>query len=426
MAISWPGHIKDVGGIRSQFHHVIDIVPTILEVTGIQAPDTVNGIKQKPIEGVSMVYSFDSAKVPTRHRTQYFEMASNRGIYHDGWYANTTPFAPPWLLATGKLPNVDSGYKWELYHITEDYSQFNDLSSKYPDTLKKLQALFLSEAAKYNVLPLDNTAFSRLLTPRPSAVAGKTEFTYMGENVGIPLGNAPSILDKDYTITAQVTVPSGGAEGMIATLGGRFGGYGLFMSHDYNWWLKGKFFVTTGLIFFILGLFFFLRGKARNWKRWKIGFGKLLLTLTALWLLLMLLTGLFGLGRGRPVFVYNFLDMERFRWESLSGLSSGKHTIVFDFKYDGPGPAKGGTGILSVDGKETARKTIAHTIPLMMTIDETFDIGMDTRSPVVEFAYDLPFRFTGSIDTLHYKLGPEQIDAAEKKSAVDAATKATD
>ncbi len=138
-----------------------------------------------------------------------------------------TPFAPPWLLATGKLPNVDSGYKWELYNLKEDFTQFNDLSAKYPDTLKKMQALFLQEAAKYNVLPLDNTAFSRLLTPRPSAVAGKTEFTYTGVNVGIPLGNAPSILDKDYTITAQVTVPSGGADGMIATLGGRFGGYGL-------------------------------------------------------------------------------------------------------------------------------------------------------------------------------------------------------
>jgi arylsulfatase A-like enzyme len=426
LAISWPGHIKDPGGIRSQFHHVIDIVPTILEATGIRAPDTVNGIKQKPIEGVSMMYTFDSANVPTRHHTQYFEMAANRGIYHDGWYANTTPFAPPWLLATGKLPNVDSGYKWELYNLKEDFTQYNDLSAKYPDTLKKMQALFLSEAAKYNVLPLDNTAFSRLLTQRPSAVAGKTEFTYTGENVGIPLGNAPSILDRDYTITAQVTIPSGGADGMIATLGGRFGGYGLFLSHDYNWWLKGKFFTYTGVASLILGLFILYRGKSKNWKRWKLGFGKLLLFLTGLWLVLMLLTAIFGLGRGRPVFVYNFLDMERFRWESLSGLSHGKHTIVFDFKYDGPGPAKGGTGVLSVDGNETARKTIAHTIPLMMTIDETFDIGMDTRSPVVEFAYDLPFRFTGTIDSLKYKLGPEQINATEKKAAVDAAAKATD
>jgi arylsulfatase A-like enzyme len=428
LAISWPGHIKDVGGIRSQFHHVIDIVPTILEATGIQAPDTINGIKQRPIEGVSMLYTFDSAntRVPSRHTTQYFEMAGNRGIYQDGWYANTTPFAPPWLLATGVLPNVDSGYKWELYNLKEDYTQYNDLSAKYPDTLKKMQALFLAEAAKYNVLPLDNTAFSRLLTPRPSAIAGKTEFSYSGENVGIPLGNAPSILDRDYTITAEVNVPSGGAEGMIATLGGRFGGYGLFMSHDYNWWLKGRLFTGLGLSFLIIGLFILWRGNARNWKRWKIGFGKILLAFSGLWLILMVLTALFGLGRGRPVFVYNFLDMERFRWESLSGLSSGKHTIVFDFKYDGPGPAKGGTGVLSVDGKEVAKKTIAHTIPLMMTIDETFDIGMDTRSPVVEFAYDLPFRFTGNIDSLKYKLGPEQIDAAEKQKAVDAAEKAKD
>jgi hypothetical protein len=169
-----------------------------------------------------------------------------------------------------------------------------------------------------------------------------------------------------------------------------------------------------------------LRGKSKNWKRWKVGFGKLLLYLTAFWLVLMLLTSIFGLGRGRPVFVYNFLDMERFRWESMSGLSAGKHTIVFDFKYDGPGPAKGGTGILSVDGNETARKTMAHTIPLMMTIDETFDIGADTRSPVVEFAYDLPFRFTGTIDSLKYKLGPEQINAEEKKVAMAAAARATD
>ena len=218
-----------------QFHHVIDIVPTILEVTGIKAPEVVNGIKQKPIEGVSMAYTFDqaNAKAPSKRDTQYFEMAGNRGIYHDGWMANTTPFAPPWDLATGKLPDVVNGYKWELYNLTEDFSQINDLAAKMPDKLKEMQALFLTEAAKYQVLPLDNTAFSRLQTPRPSAVAGKTVFTYTGENSGIPLGNAPDILDKDYTITAEITVPKGGAEGMIVTLGGRFGGYGLYL-------LKGK------------------------------------------------------------------------------------------------------------------------------------------------------------------------------------------
>ena len=369
LAISWPGHIKDVGGIRTQFHHVIDIVPTILEATGIKAPEQVDGIKQKPIEGVSMAYTFDSANAnaPSKHDTQYFEMLGNRAIYHDGWIASTTPPEAPWLLATGKLTPVNE-YKWELYHITEDYSQYNDLAAKNPDKLKEMQALFLAEAAKYQVFPLDNSGFSRLQTPRPSAVAGKTVFIYTGENAGIPLGNAPDILDKDYTITAEITVPKGGAEGMIVTLGGRFGGYGLYL-------LKGK-----------------------------------------------------------PVFTYNLLDMERFRWEGGLGmardllgraLAPGKHTLVFDFKYDGPGPGKGGTGVFTVDGKELAKKTLKHTIPLMMTIDESFDVGVDTRTGVDD-SYKLPFRFTGTIDKLTFKLGPSQLSAADKKAVEEAYAKAND
>ncbi len=369
LAISWPGHIKDVGGIRSQFHHVIDIVPTILEATGIPAPTLVNGITQRPIEGVSMAYTFDqaNAKAPSTRKTQYFEMAANRAIYHDGWIANTTPFAPPWDLATGKLPSVVDGYKWELYNITEDFSQNNDLAAKNPDKLKEMQAMFLVEAAKYNVLPLDNTAFSRLLTPRPSAVAGRDVFTYTGANVGIPLGNAPSILNKDYTITADIVVPKGGAEGMIVTLGGKFGGYGLYL-------LKGK-----------------------------------------------------------PVFVYNMLNLKRYRWEGGVGggdilgsaLAPGKHTIVFDFKYDGPGPGKGGTGVLTVDGKVLAKQTVPHSIPLLMTIDETFDIGSDTRSGVDD-SYKLPFRFTGTIAKLNFKLGKNQITAAEQKVMQEAVARARD
>ena len=370
MAISWPGHIKDEGGIRTQFHHIIDIVPTILEAAGINAPDMVNGIKQKPIEGMSMAYTFDPAaagpNTPSKRDTQYFEMFCNRGIYHDGWYACTTPPAAPWLLGTDKLPDVND-YKWELYNLTEDYSQYNDLAAKNPDKLKEMQALFKTEAEKYQVLPLDNSVLPRLVTPRPSAVAGKTVFTYSGENANIPVGNAPSILDKDYTITAEITVPEGGAEGMIATMGGRFGGYGLYL-------LKGK-----------------------------------------------------------PVFVYNFLDLERTRWEAGVGaedwlgsaLKPGKHTIVFDFKYDGPGPAKGGTGMMTVDGKEFARKTIAHTIPLLMSIDETFDIGSDTRTGVDD-SYQLPFRFTGTIDKLTFKLGPDQMTASDQKAAAEAVAKATD
>jgi arylsulfatase A-like enzyme len=368
MVISWPGHITDAGGIRTQFHHMIDIVPTILEAAGIQAPATVNGITQKPIEGVSMAYTFDKANAdaPSKRDTQYFEMFANRGIYHDGWYACTTPPVPPWLLGTAKLPEIND-YKWELYNLADDYSQYNDLAANNPDKLRELQALFLTEAAKYQVLPLDNSVLPRIVTPRPSATAGKTVFTYSGENAGIPLGNAPSILDKDYTITAEVTVPTGGAEGMIVTLGGRFGGYALYL-------LKGK-----------------------------------------------------------PVFSYNMLDLERFRWEGGVGgrdlfsdaLKPGKHTIVFDFKYNGPGPGKGGTGVLTVDGKLVAAKTIPHTIPILMTIDETFDIGSDTRT-TVDDSYKLPFRFTGRIDKLTYKLGPEQMTNDEQKLIRHALERARD
>ena len=368
LAISWPGHITDVGGIRPQFHHVIDIVPTILEATGIKAPDVVNGIKQKPIEGVSMAYTFDkaNANAPSKHDTQYFEMVGNRAIYHDGWIASTTPPSAPWLLATGKLTDLND-YNWELYNIADDYSQYNDLASKMPDKLKEMQALFLTEAAKYQVLPLDNTGFSRLLTPRPSAVAGRTVFTYSGEVSGIPPGNAPSILDRDYTITADVTIPPGGAEGMIVTLGGRFGGYGLYLL------------------------------------------------------------------RGKPVFDYNLLDLTHYRWEGgplgrgllAEALKPGKHTIVFDFKYDGPGPGKGGTGVLTVDGKEVARKKIDHTIPLLMAIDETFDVGSDTRT-AVNNDYKLPFRFTGTIDKLTFNLGPEQLTDADKKAIAEKMARARD
>jgi arylsulfatase A-like enzyme len=357
MAISWPGHINDVGGIRSQFHHVIDIVPTILEAAGMQAPEMVDGIKQKPIEGVSMAYTFDkaNANAPSKRTTQYFEMFANRGIYHDGWYAATTPPKPPWALGTEALPPVEQ-YKWELYNIAEDFSQANDLAAKEPDKLKAMRALFLTEAAKYQVLPLDNSVLPRLLTPRPSGTAGRTEFTYAGENVGIPVGNAPSLLNRDYTITAEITIPKAGAEGMIATMGGRFGGYGLYL-------LKGK-----------------------------------------------------------PVFVYNLLNLKRYRWEGGIGerdwlgrsLSPGKHAIVFDFKYDGPGLGKGGTGVLSVDGKVLARQKMEKTIPFLMALDESLDIGLDTRTPVDD-SYKLPFRFTGTIDKLTFKIGQEQLAAKERE-----------
>src|SRR5216683_1923010 len=228
LAISWPARIKDAGGIRTQFHHIIDIVPTILEATGINAPEIVNGIKQSPIEGVSMAYTFDKANATaaSTRKTQYFELMSNRGIYNEGWYANTTPPVAPWVLNSA-MPDINA-YKWELYNLSADYSQANDLAAQMPDKLKQMQALFVQEATKYNVLPLDNSSFARAIAPRPSATAGQTVFSYSGEMAGIPTENTPNILNRSFKITADVEVPENG-DGMIVTTGGRWGGYGLYL-----------------------------------------------------------------------------------------------------------------------------------------------------------------------------------------------------
>jgi arylsulfatase len=359
VAISWPGHIKDLGGIRRQFHHMIDIAPTILEATGIAEPDTVNGIKQRPIEGVSMAYTWDkaSAEAPSRRTTQYFEMLGNRGIYHDGWVAATTPVNLPWALSTEAPPDVISGYKWELYNVREDPTEFNDLAGKMPEKLKQMQDIFLAEAKKYDVLPLDNSTLTRFLTPRPSATAGRSVFTYSGVLTGVPASAAPSILQKSYTITAEVEIPEGGAEGMIVTQGGRFGGYGLFLSK-----------------------------------------------------------GMVGVGAGKPVFLYNLLDLKRTIWEGPE-LEAGKHTIVFDFKFDGGGFGKGGTGTLSVDGKEVDKKHMEHTTPILFPEDEDFDVGRDTRTGValLEYQYDVPFNFTGKINKLTFNLGPAQYTEEDRK-----------
>jgi hypothetical protein len=236
--------------------------------------------------------------------------------------------------------DVVDGYKWELYNLTEDYSQNNDLAAKMPDKLHQMQELFLMEAAKYNVFPLDNSILERLLTPRPSTTAGRNDFTYSGVISGIPSSNAPSIVNRSYAITAEVDIPQGGGEGMLVTTGGRFGGYGFYL-------LKSK-----------------------------------------------------------PVFLYNFVDMARFRWEGQEALPPGKHTLVFDFKSDGPGFGKGGTGVLKVDGTEVANQKIPHTIPALMPWDETFDVGVDTRTGVEDKDYQVPFRFTGEIGKLTVVLQP--------------------
>jgi len=339
MVVAWPNRIKDQGGIRHQFHHVIDVVPTILEATGIRAPAMVDGIAQKPIEGVSMTYTFDKANadVPTKHNTQYFEMFGNRAIYHDGWMACTRPPQPPWLMGLAKFPEVVNGYTWELYHIDEDFSQANDLAASNPDKLRELQELFFVEGTKYQVFPLDNTVLQRLLTPRPSYTAGRKKFVYTHPIAGLPNPNAPNTISKSYSVAAEIEVPEKGTSGMIVTDGGRFGGYGLYL-------LKGK-----------------------------------------------------------PVFTYNRLSIERYRWEGPE-LSPGKHTLLFDFEYDGGGFGKGGNGTLYVDGTQVDAKKIPNTIPNLLTIDESFDIGVDTRTGVDDNDYQVPFPFEGDIEKVTIEL----------------------
>jgi arylsulfatase len=252
------------------------------------------------------------------------------------------------------MPPVDE-YKWELYNLAEDFSQADDLAAKMPDKLKEMQKVFLDEAAKFQVFPIDNTIMQRMFDPKPSATAGRDVFTFHGEVVGLPTSGSPNILNRShYSITADVDIPAGGAEGMIVTEGGRFGGYGLYL-------LKGK-----------------------------------------------------------PVFVYNFLFAERFRWEGPESLAPGKHTIVFNFKSDGPGLGKGGTGTLSVDGKEVATHAIPHTAPFLFPWDETFDVGVDTRTPVDDRDYQVPFRFTGKLSNVTIKLGPVLLPPEAGKKVAEA------
>jgi arylsulfatase A-like enzyme len=365
MAISWPARIKDAGGVRNQFHHMIDIVPTILEVTGIRPPNMVDGIAQKPIEGVSIAYTFDQAKAdaPSTRTTQYFEMLGNRGIYHDGWYANTRPISPPWELAGTPDPDVFNAYPWELYDLTKDWTQNDDLAAANSAKLKEMQDLFVIEAARHQVFPLDNALATRLVEPRPSVTAGRNLFTYTGVLTGTPNGDAPPLLNSNYAITAEVEVPEGGGGGMLVTQGGRFAGYGFY------------------------------------------------------------------LVEGKPVFLWNLLDLERVRWAGNDALAPGKHTLEFAFTYDGlgmgtlafnsmSGLGRGGTGVLKVDGQEVARQTMARTIPLILQWDENFDVGADTLTGVDDRDYQPPFAFNGTLDKLTItidrpQLSPEDIKKLE-------------
>lgn len=355
MAMAWPARIKDAGGIRNQFHHVIDVVPTILEAAGLPQPVSVNGIAQKPIEGVSMAYTWDkaNANAPGQRTTQYFEMFGKRAIYQDGWIASTPPSSPPWQISLEEPPSdVMNAFRWELYNTNEDWTQANDLAAKMPDKLRDMQQLFTMEAAKYQVFPLDDTRLARFISHKPSYSPGRTLFSYSGELSNVPFpetGSAPSLLNRSYTIIADVEIPQGGAEGMLVTDGGRFAGYGFYLL------------------------------------------------------------------KGRPVFTWNLVALERVKWQGKEALSPGKHTLEFDWKYDGPGLGKGGTGTLKVDGNVVESHPMPRSLPITLMWDETFNVGVDTGTPVDDQDYQVPFRFTGKINKLTVKLAAPELSVAEKE-----------
>jgi len=229
MAVAWPARITDKGGVRAQFHHVIDIAPTIYEAVGVPFPDVIDGVAQKPLEGVSMDYTFADAAAKGRRRSQYFEMFINRGMYHDGWWA-ASRVNVPWV-GDAKPANPDTA-KWELYNLEEDFTQANDLARKNPEKLRQLQELWWAEAARYDVLPLDGRKTPRLnaeLQGRPSLTSGRTSFTYYPGVLGVPAGSAPNVLNKSFSITADVVAKGAATEGAILSIGGSDGGYGLYV-----------------------------------------------------------------------------------------------------------------------------------------------------------------------------------------------------
>ena len=334
MVVHWPKGIKAKNETRTQFSHVIDMAPTVLEAAGLPEPKVVNGTQQIPMEGVSMVYTFDDAKAPDRHTTQYFEISGNRAIYHDGWLARTIHRAA-WESQVRHPLQQDI---WEMYNVLADFSLAHDISAKNPKKLAEMQQLFLKEAEKYHVLPIDDRLFERALAEkvgRPDLMAGRTSLTLAEGMTGMMENVFINVKNKSKTITAEVEIPSGGAHGTIIAQGGRFGGWSLYMKD------------------------------------------------------------------GRPAYDYNFLGLSHATITSTQSLLPGKATIRFDFAYDGGGLGKGGTGTIFVNGQKVAEGRIERTQPMIFSADETADVGIDLGTPVVEsVGAEHKSRFTGSIPKL--------------------------
>ncbi|MDR3487132.1 MAG: arylsulfatase [Bradyrhizobium sp.] len=349
MAIHWPKGIAAKGEVRSQWHHVIDIAPTILEAAGLPEPKSVNGTPQTPIEGVSMLYTFASPTAPSTHLTQYFEIFGNRAIYNNGWLAGTVHRAAWERKPRATLDND----KWELYDARSDFSLTNDLAAKNPDKLKEMQDLFLKEAVKYQVLPLDDRLEERLIASvvgRPDLMAGRTSLTVhqgmtgMSENVFINLKN------KSHVITAELEIPRNGANGVIIAQAGRFGGWSFYLAD------------------------------------------------------------------GKPTYTYNWLGLQRYTIAAKKALPAGKGTLRFEFAYDGGGIGKGGVGTILFNGKPIATGRIDRTQCCVYSADEGADVGADEGTPVTE-AYKVPFKFTGKIAQVTIELKETQkadTDSAEQ------------
>jgi arylsulfatase len=332
MVVSWPKGIKAKNELRTQFSHVIDVAPTVLQAIGLPEPKSVNGVKQVPMSGISLAYSFEDAKAKERHTTQYFEVAGNRAIYHEGWFARTIHRAP-WEPKPRRALQDTSG--WELYDVRSDFSLANDLAAKNPKKLAEMQALFLKEASKYGVLPMDDRLFERMdaaAVGRPDLMAGRSSITLAEGMSGMMEGVFPNVKNRSKTITAEIEVPANGGNGTVIAQGGRFGGWSLYVKD------------------------------------------------------------------GVPAYDYNFLGLQHSTIAGTAKLPPGKATLQFVFDYDGGGPGKGGKGTLLVNGQKVAEGRIEHTQPGIFSADETADVGIDLGTPVVEaIGAEAKSRFTGHI-----------------------------
>lgn len=318
MAVRWPKGIKAKGELRTQFSHVIDVAPTILEAAGLPEPTEVNGISERPMDGTSMLYTFSEANAQDRHTYQYFEMFGNRAMYKEGWYARTIHRAP-WESTPRKPLTEDV---WELYDVANDFSLVNDLSAEHPEKLKELQALFMTEAEKNHVLPIDDRVFERLIAEnvgRPDIMKGRTSLILAQGMTGMTENTFLNIKNRSISITAEIEVLEGSsANGIVIAQGGRFGGWALYVKD------------------------------------------------------------------GVPAYDYNFLGMERYTVKASERLKPGKYTIKFDFAYDGGGTGKGGVGTIHINGIKAGEGRIDRTQPGIFSADETTDVGIDLATPVVE------------------------------------------